>query len=206
MQMFLCTFASCFDLTTHLWFDSTTDQRQSFRIRVRKKQGLRGCSPSRERRSLATSSADENVAWRAYFDGASNTEAPAACRSHAVHVHGTSRLPARGRCTPSDVTSRVGAVRATSRRGASGGITGVVGAVRRRLPTRGPARRQYVFFMVLKCVDLLTPARGAPYGPTVKPQVVLAVLFRRYQNKRRPKGRSCTMGRVPPPDRGPYPP
>ena len=122
--MFLCTFASCFDLLTHPWFDSTTDQQQSFRIRVRKKQGKRGCSPSRERRSLATSSADQNVAARAYFEGTSNTEAPAACRSHAVHVHGTSRLPARGRCSPSDVTSRVGAVRATSRRGASGGITG----------------------------------------------------------------------------------
>ena len=163
--MFLCTFASCLDLLTHPWFDSTTDQQQSFRIRVRKKQGKRGCSPSRERRSLATSSADQNVAARAYFEGASNTEAPSACRSHAVHVHGTSRLPARGRCSPSDVTSAVGAVRATGRRGASGGITGVVGAVRRRIPTRGPARRQYVFFMVLKCVDLLTPARGAPSGP-----------------------------------------
>ena len=173
-MLLLCTFASCFDPTTHPWFDSTTDQQQSFRIRVRKKQGLRGCSPSRERRSLATSSADENVAWRAYFDGASNTEAPAACRSHAVHVHGTSRLPARGRCTPSDVTSRVGAVRATGRRGASGGITGMVGAARRRLPTRGPARRQYVFFMVLRSADLLTPAMVAALSrEPARPQITL---------------------------------
>ena len=169
--MFLCTFASCFDLTTHPWFDSTTDQQQSFRIRVRKKQGKRGCSPSRERRSLATSSADENVASRAYFDGASSSAAFTACRSQYVHVECRSRLPARGRSTPSDVTSRVGAVRATGRRVASGGITGVVGAARRRLPTRGPARRQYLFYMVLKCVDLLTPARGAPRGP--KPAVAV---------------------------------
>ena len=76
---------------------------------------------------------------------ASMASAFGACGSQLEHLHGRSRLPARGRCRPSDVTSRVGAVRATGRRGASGGITGVVGAVRRRIPTRGPARRQYLF-------------------------------------------------------------
>ena len=55
---------------------------------------------------------------------ASTASASRAWGSQLEHLHGRSRLPARGRCRPSDVTSRVGAVRATSRRGASGGITG----------------------------------------------------------------------------------
>ena len=75
-------------------------------------------------RSLATSSADENVASRAYFDGASSSAAFTACRSQYVHVDGTSRLDASRRSTPSEVTSAVGAVRATGRRGAAGGIAG----------------------------------------------------------------------------------
>ena len=118
---------------------------------------------------------------------ASTASASRAWGSQLEHLHGRSRLPARGRCRPSDVTSRVGAVRATGRRVASGRITGVVGAARRRLPTRGPARRQYVFFMVLKCVDLLTPARGAPRRPTVKMPVVLAMAYPQNGNKVGPR-------------------
>ena len=204
--MFLCTFASCFDLTTH---PSSSRSAEAAAIvqdtRQEKTRPARMLTFSITR-SRATRSADQNVAARAYFEGTSNTEAPAACRSHAVHVHGTSRLPARGRCTPSDVTSRVGAVRATSRRGASGGITGVVGAVRRRLPTRGPARRQYLFYMVLKCVDLLTPARGALDGLSQNPRLYSQCSTHKMGSSAGPRGQVTDRGKSGPPDRGPYPP
>ena len=148
--MSLCTFASCFDLTTH---PSSSHSAEAAAIVQDTRQEK--TSPARMltfsiTRSRATRSADQNVAARAYFDGASSSAASRAWGSQLEHLHGRSRLPARGRCTPSDVTSRVGAVRATGRRVASGGTEGRVGAARRRLPTRGPARRQYVFFMVLK--------------------------------------------------------
>ena len=44
---------------------------------------------------------------------------------------------------------------------------------------------------------LLTPARGAPYGPGRKPPVVLAVLCSQNELKRRPQGAGYGSGRVP---------
>ena len=63
----------------------------------------------------------------------------------------------------------------------------MVGAARRRLPTPGLLGGKDLLFMVLKCVDLLTPARGAPRRPGPKPSVVLAMLFPVTGNKRRPQ-------------------
>ena len=122
--MSLCTFASCFDLTTH-----PSSSRSAEAAAIVQDTRQEKTSPARMltfsiTRSRATRSADQNVAARAYFDGASTRAAPRTCGSQYVHVHGRSCLPASRRSTPSDVTSRVGAVRATSRRGASGGITG----------------------------------------------------------------------------------
>ena len=124
--MFLCTFASCFDLTTQ---PSSSRSAEAAAIvqdtrEEKSNKGLRGCSPSRERRSLATSSADQNVAARAYFDGASTSAAFRAWGSQYVHVECRSYLDASRRSRPSDVTSAVGAVRAIGRRGAAGGVQG----------------------------------------------------------------------------------
>ena len=113
--MFLTTFASCFDLTTHAWFEPTTDQQQSFRIRVGSSR------PATNAHLLETQGPrDEilptkNVASRADFDAASSTEVFAALGSQLEHVDGRSCLPASGRSTPSDLTSAVGAIRATGR-------------------------------------------------------------------------------------------
>ena len=90
LQMFLCTFASCFDLTTH-----PSSSRSAEAAAIVQDTRQEKTSPVRMltfsiTRSRATRSADQNVAARAYFDGASSTEASAACRSHAVHVHGRS--------------------------------------------------------------------------------------------------------------------
>ena len=89
-EMSLCTFASCFDLQTHAWFEPTTDQQQSFSIRVRSSR------PATNAHLLETQGPrDEilptkNVASRADFDAASSTEVFAALGSQLEHVDGIS--------------------------------------------------------------------------------------------------------------------
>ena len=86
----LCTFASCFDLTTHAWFEPTTDQQQSFSKRVGSSR------PATNAHLLETQGPrDEilptkNVASRADFDAASSTEVFAALGSQLEHVDGIS--------------------------------------------------------------------------------------------------------------------
>ena len=116
--------ASCFDLTTH---PSSSHSAEAAAIvqdtRQEKTRPARMLTFSRTR-SRATRSADQNVAARAYFDGASTSAAFRAWGSQYVHVECRSYLPASGRSTPSDLTSAVGAIRATGRRGAAGGVQG----------------------------------------------------------------------------------
>ena len=75
---------------------------------------------------------------------------------------------------------------------------GAVGkSTRAEIPTPGLLGGKDLWCMAVGDCILLTPARGAPYGPGRKPPVVLAVASCRHQIKRRPQGAGYGSGRVP---------